>query len=154
MACSFRWRFTKSREGKRGGPFVKVNHWPSLVVSRREGFGWRMEVCCILLHAVCYWDGWRLQHNACWLVHAALHHGTVLLGRGKEGWPYCSLLSRSLADVDMCCRIAGWCMTRSTLKPRKQSKCSRSGKRARQGESTLPLLLRPIDRLSMVQQPQ
>ena len=39
-----RWRFTKSREGKRGGPFVKVNHWPSLVVSRQNGFGWRMEV--------------------------------------------------------------------------------------------------------------
>lgn len=39
-----RWRFTKSREGKRGGPYVKVNHWPSLVVSRQDGFGWRMEV--------------------------------------------------------------------------------------------------------------
>ena len=39
-----RWRFTKTREGKRGGPFVKVNHWPSLVVSRQSGFGWRMEV--------------------------------------------------------------------------------------------------------------
>ena len=46
-----RWRFTKSREGKRGGPFVKVNHWPSLVVSRQNGFGWRMEVraCAVRL---------------------------------------------------------------------------------------------------------
>ena len=23
---------------------MKVNHWPSLVVSRQNGFGWRMEV--------------------------------------------------------------------------------------------------------------
>ncbi|CAL5219882.1 g1805 [Coccomyxa viridis] len=47
-----RWRFTKSREGKRGGPFVKVNHWPSLVVSRQDGFGWRMENCWVIYESI------------------------------------------------------------------------------------------------------
>lgn len=37
-----RWRFTKSREGV-AGQFVKVNHWPSLSISRTPSWGWRME---------------------------------------------------------------------------------------------------------------
>ena len=36
------WRFTKSRFGKRG-TFVKLNQWPSLIISRTERGGWRLE---------------------------------------------------------------------------------------------------------------
>jgi len=37
-----RWRFTKTRFGKRGH-FVKVNHWPSLLISRLPDWRFKME---------------------------------------------------------------------------------------------------------------
>ena len=48
--CS--WRFTKSGNlpcGRRvRGQFVKVNHWPSLAISRTPEWGWRMENCWVV----------------------------------------------------------------------------------------------------------
>ncbi|GAB4815619.1 hypothetical protein N2152v2_008075 [Parachlorella kessleri] len=45
-----RWRFTKSKEGLRGH-YVKVNHWPSLSISRTPSWGWRMENCWVVYEA-------------------------------------------------------------------------------------------------------
>jgi hypothetical protein len=46
-AVAGRWRFTKTKEGKRGH-FVKINHWPSLIISRSRDWGWRMENCWVV----------------------------------------------------------------------------------------------------------
>ena len=47
-----RWRFTKSGNlpcGRRvRGQFLKVNHWPSLAISRTPDWGWRMENCWVV----------------------------------------------------------------------------------------------------------
>ncbi|PSC75299.1 F-box family isoform B [Micractinium conductrix] len=37
-----RWRFCKTRHGVKG-LYVKVNHWPSLTVSRTPAGGWQLE---------------------------------------------------------------------------------------------------------------
>ncbi|KAK9806004.1 hypothetical protein WJX73_003769 [Symbiochloris irregularis] len=39
---AFRWRFAKTKQGKKGH-YIKVNNFPSLVLSRTKNWGWRME---------------------------------------------------------------------------------------------------------------
>jgi hypothetical protein len=46
-----RWRFCNSKEG-RPGHYVKVNHWPSLSISRTPSGGWVMENLWVVHEAV------------------------------------------------------------------------------------------------------
>lgn len=58
MPLHGRWQFTKSGRlpgpsGKRvKGQFVKVNHWPSLSISRKSDWGWRMENCWVVYESM------------------------------------------------------------------------------------------------------
>lgn len=43
---NIRWRFTKSRGGKRG-QFIQVNRWPAYTITRTADFGWKLENECV-----------------------------------------------------------------------------------------------------------
>jgi hypothetical protein len=63
---TIKWRFTKSRYGKKG-QFIKINNWPSLEISRRkDDWGWELSqewvkyrTCCAASVSCC--DEWLLD---------------------------------------------------------------------------------------------
>lgn len=46
---TFRWRMTKTRQGK-PGHFVKVNNYPSLEITRCKDWGYVMENCWVVMN--------------------------------------------------------------------------------------------------------